>query len=93
MWEKIPRIFKRIFDWIEGRFNAIWTAAFGRPLFPESGGAGAGGGDAGGAGGNKQLPRPQGHPGAMAALLSIALPSLERAALVAVAPRVAPIQK
>ena len=63
MWEKIPRIFKRIFDWIEGRFNAIWTAAFGRPLFPESGGAGAGAGDAGGAGGNKQLPRPQGHPG------------------------------
>ena len=64
MWEKIPRIFKRIFDWIEGRFNAIWTAAFGRPLFPGSGGASAGGGDAGGAGGNKQLPRPQGHPGA-----------------------------
>ena len=63
MWEKIPRIFKRIFDWIEGRFNAIWTAAFGRPLFPESGGAGAGGSDAGGAGGNKQLPRPQGPPG------------------------------
>ena len=63
MWEKIPRIFKRIFDWIEGRFNAIWTAAFGRPLFPESGGAGAGAGDAGGAGGNRQLPRPQGHPG------------------------------